>query len=111
MVASDRIGRLSFVVTLAGAVFAVSQFASRLRQLDRRRRRRELLTTEIDALQAIRLRIDEHPAADEMTLLMGRADDLLWRAEQDAIHGLLDAEGIATLRSLHAVCWRAASRG
>jgi hypothetical protein len=38
---------------------------------------------------------------------MRQADDLLCDAEQDAAAGLLDAEGIQSLRSLHQVCWLA----
>jgi len=36
---------------------------------------------------------------------MRDAHDLLSDAERDAAAGLLDAQGIASLRSLHHVCW------
>jgi TRAP-type uncharacterized transport system substrate-binding protein len=104
---SDRIGRLSFVASIIGALAAGVQLARRLRQDERRHTRRRLLAAELDNLDTIRRRLEATADEAARRALLGEADDLLSAAEQDAAADRLDAEGIASLRSLHGVCWRA----
>jgi TRAP-type uncharacterized transport system substrate-binding protein len=105
-VTSDRIGRVSFVVTGIAAIFTAGQFLSRFRRNERRKARRRLLSSELEKLDAIRNRIEESDGPTARALV-AEADDLLSHAEQDAAAELLDAEGIQSLRSLHGICWRA----
>ncbi|MEO7189670.1 MAG: TAXI family TRAP transporter solute-binding subunit [Vicinamibacterales bacterium] len=107
LVTSDWIGRCTFLAWIVGTVVAVSQFVVRFRQGERRKARRRLLALELDKLATIRRRIDEGPSLPEAQALVREADDLLCRAEHDAAAELLGIEGIQSLRSLHAVCWRA----
>jgi hypothetical protein len=107
LVTSDRIGRLSFVAWIVGAIVAATQFASRFRRNERQKARRRLLVAELDKLEAIRRRIETCSDGPDARGLVAEADDLLSGAERDAAAGLLDAEGIQSLRSLHGVCWRA----
>lgn len=106
-ITSDRLGRLSFVASAIGGLFALSQLVSRSRRDDHMRRRRHLLTEEVASFQAIRRRITESADTDAARTALRDADDVLLRAEQDAAVGLLDAEGIQALRSLHHLCGRA----
>lgn len=55
----------------------------------------------------IRHRIDESTDPAEARALIREADDVLSQAEHDAAAELLDASGIASLRSVHESCWRA----
>jgi hypothetical protein len=110
LVTSDRIGRVSFVASLLAALFTAAQFLGRVRRNERRNVRRRLLSLELGKLEAIRHRIDRADPA-EAEALISEADDLLSRAERDASAGLLDREGIESLRSLHAICWRALRQG
>jgi uncharacterized protein len=107
LLTSDRIGRLSFVAWIIGAVVAATQFVSRFRRNERNKARRKLLASELEKLKAIRHRIEECPDGIEARALIAEADDLLCSAEQDAAADLMDAEGIQSLRSLHGICWRA----
>jgi hypothetical protein len=107
---SDRLGRLSFVASAVAALAASLQFIARARRQERIRVRRRLLGSELAKLQAIRHRIEAEPSGDTVEALMREADDLLCDAEQDAAAGLLDAEGIQSLRSVHQVCWNAAAQ-
>lgn len=107
LLTSDRLGRLSFVASAIAAVAAAIQFMSRFRRSERVRRRRRLLGSELAKLEAIRHRIEESPDSSTAHELIREADDLLSSAEQDAAAGLLDTEGIQSLRSLHQLCWRA----
>ena len=109
-ITSDRLGRLSFVASAIAGLFAVMQFVSRYRRDDRVRRRRELLAGELARLQAIRQRIEESAASNTARDALREADDLLSDAERDAAAGLLDAEGIQALRSLHRVSRHATER-
>jgi TRAP-type uncharacterized transport system substrate-binding protein len=107
LLTSDRLGRLSFVASAIAALAAGIQFITRFRRSERVRRRRRLLGSELAKLEGIRHRIEESPDAVTAQELIREADDLLSRAEQDAAAGLLDTEGIQSLRSLHQLCWRA----
>lgn len=107
LLTSDRLGRLSFVASAIAALGAAIQFITRFRRGERVRHRRRLLGAELAKLQAIRHRIDDCPDVAAAQGLIGDADDLLSRAEQDAAADLLEADGIASLRSLHQICWRA----
>jgi TRAP-type uncharacterized transport system substrate-binding protein len=107
LVTSDRIGRLTFVAWLIGAAIATTQFASRLRSNERRKRRRRLLAFEMDKLRSIRRRVEDEVDAAEARALLAEADGVLSRAEQDAAADLLEPEGIHALRSLHGICCRA----
>jgi TRAP-type uncharacterized transport system substrate-binding protein len=107
LLTSDRLGRLSFVASAIAALAASVQFISRFRRSERVRRRRLLLGSELAKLEAIRHRIEESRDASAARELISEADDLLSSAEQDAAAGLLDTEGIESLRSLHQLCWRA----
>jgi TRAP-type uncharacterized transport system substrate-binding protein len=107
LLTSDRLGRLSFVASAIAALAASIQFISRFRRGERVRRRRRLLGSELAKLEAIRHRIEESPDASTAYDLAREADELLSGAEQDAAAGLLDTEGIQSLRSLHQLCWRA----
>jgi TRAP-type uncharacterized transport system substrate-binding protein len=107
LVISDRIGRLSFVAWIVGAIVAATQFVSRFRRNERQRARRRLLASELNKLEAIRRRIETSADGTEARALIAEADGLLSEAERDAAADLLDAEGIQSLRSLHGLCWRA----
>jgi hypothetical protein len=107
LVISDRIGRLSFVAWIIGAIVAATQFVSRFRRNERQKARRRLLASELSKLEALRRRIETCADSTEARGLIAEADGLLSEAERDAAADLLDAEGIQSLRSLHGVCWRA----
>jgi TRAP-type uncharacterized transport system substrate-binding protein len=107
LVTSDRIGRLSFVASAAAAIFATVQFVLAFRRNERRKSRRKLLAADLERLRRLRVGIAEAPARAEANMLIAEADDLLWKAEQEAAEDRLDHDGIETLRSLHAICWRA----
>ena len=104
---SDRLGRISFVVSAVAAIIAAVEFLSRYRRNERIAKRRKLLESELANLLAIRRRIGESPDVATAQSLIREADDLLCRAEEDAAAGLLDTAGIQSLRSLHQVCLRA----
>jgi TRAP-type uncharacterized transport system substrate-binding protein len=106
LVTSDRIGRVSFVASLVAALFTAAQFLGRVRRNERRNARRRLLSLELGKLETLRHRIERSDPAEAETLI-AEADDLLSRAERDASEGLLEREGIESLRSLHGICWRA----
>jgi TRAP-type uncharacterized transport system substrate-binding protein len=110
VVTSDRIGRLTFVLWAIGAAVATAQFIARVRQHDRKEKRRQLLASELDKLDAIRRHIESPDDVATARRLMAEADGLLANAERDAAAGLLDAEGIQSLRSLHELCWRSCRR-
>jgi len=103
---SDRLGRVSFVVSVIAGLVATIEFVSRFRRNDRIARRRRLLESELARLQAIRRGAEESADPAVATALTRQADDLLCNAEQDAAAGLLDTAGIQSLRSLHEVCLR-----
>ncbi len=107
LVTSDRIGRLTFIAWIIGASIATTQFVSRLRSNERRKRRRRLLTLEMDKLASIRRRVEDGVDAAEARVLLAEADGVLGRAEEDAAADLLEPEGIHALRSLHGICCRA----
>jgi TRAP-type uncharacterized transport system substrate-binding protein len=107
LLTSDRLGRLSFVASAIAALAAGIQFITRFRRSERVRRRRRLLGSELAKLEGIRHRIEESSDASTAQELIREADDLLSSAEQDAAAGLLDTDGIQSLRSLHQLCWRA----
>jgi TRAP-type uncharacterized transport system substrate-binding protein len=107
LVTSDLLGRLSFVGTLIAALFAGYQFVMHARRNERVRARRKLLGTELTKLEAMRGRVDAAPTAAAAPAAARQADDLLCAAERDAAADLLDAAGIESVRSLHAMCWRA----
>ncbi len=109
-ITSDRLGRLSFVASGLAGLFALAQFGARARREDRRRRSRRRLAGELARLEAIRQRIEASPDAASAREALRDADHLLVGAERDAATGLLDAEGIAALRSLHRVCAREGAR-
>jgi hypothetical protein len=102
---SDRLGRLSFVASSLAAIAAALQFAVRYRRNEHVQRRRRLLRSELAKLDAIRQRVEASDHQAEAQALMRDAHDLLSNAERDAASGLLDAQGIDSLRSLHRVCW------
>ena len=106
---SDRLGRISFVVSAIAGLVATIEFVSRHRRNERVEKRRRLLETELAKLQAIRQRIAEAADPGEVHGLIRDADDLLCRTEEDAAAGLLDSAGIESVRSLHAVCVRTAA--
>jgi len=108
LVTSDLLGRLSFLGTLIAALFAGFQFVSHARRNERVRARRKLLGEELAKLEAIRARVDAAPDSAAARAAAREADDLLCAAERDAAGDLLDAAGIESVRSLHAMCWRAA---
>jgi TRAP-type uncharacterized transport system substrate-binding protein len=105
LLTSDRLGRVSFVASSLAALAAALQFLVRYRQNEQVKGRRRLLRAELAKLDAIRQRVDASPDAGEAQALMRDAHDLLSNAERDAASGLLDAQGIDSLRSLHHVCW------
>ena len=107
LVTSDRLGRVSFVASAIAALFTVAQFVSRFRRNERTRSRRQLLTSELAKLQSLRHRIEASADAAIAQSLIREADDLLFNAERDAAAGLLDTDGIHSMRSLHQTCWRA----
>ena len=110
LVTSDRLGRLSFVASGIAALAAALQFVVRYRRNEKVKRRRRLLGAELTKLDAIRQRLESSDDPREAQQLMHEAHDLLASAEQDAAADLLDAEGIASLRSLHQVCWLSMGR-
>jgi TRAP-type uncharacterized transport system substrate-binding protein len=105
LLTSDRLGRLSFVASSIAALAAVLQSVVRYRRNEQVRRRGRLLRSELAKLDAIRRRVEASPDPGEAETLMRDAHDVLADAERDAAAGLLDAQGIASLRSLHHVCW------
>jgi TRAP-type uncharacterized transport system substrate-binding protein len=105
LLTSDRLGRLSFVASGIAALAAALQFVVRYRRSEQVKRRRRLLGSELAKLDSIRQRVEATPDPREAQELMRDAHDLLSDAERDAAAGLLDAQGIASLRSLHHVCW------
>jgi hypothetical protein len=107
-ITSDRLGRLSFAASAIAGLFALGQFVSRYRRDDRVRRRRHLIADELARLQTIRQRIADSADASTAHEALRDADGVLAGAEQDAAIGLLDADGIQALRSLHRICSRAA---
>jgi hypothetical protein len=107
---SDRIGRLSFVASIVGAIAAAIQFGARFRQNERRRTRRRFLMSELEKLDVLRRAIEQSADPAEARALMAEADNLLSDAERDAAAELLDPDGIASLRSMHGICSRAAPR-
>jgi TRAP-type uncharacterized transport system substrate-binding protein len=102
---SDRLGRVSFVASSLAAIAAALQFVIRYRRNDHVNGRRRLLQSELAKLDAIRQRVETSSDSRETHALMREAHDLLSHAERDAAAGVLDADGIASLRSLHHVCW------
>jgi hypothetical protein len=102
---SDRLGRLSFVASGIAALAAAFQFVVRYRRNEQVKGRRSLLQSELAKLDSIRQRVEASPDPREVQELMRDAHDLLSDAERDAAAGLLDAQGIDSLRSLHHVCW------
>jgi uncharacterized protein len=106
---SDRLGRISFVVSAIAGLVATIEFVSRHRRNERVTKRRKLLEAELAKLESIRHRIGETREAAALQTLIRDADDLLCRAEVDAAAGLLDTPGIQSLRSLHDVCLRTAA--
>lgn len=105
LLTSDRLGRLSFVASGIAALAAAIQFVVRYRRNEQVKGRRSLLRSELAKLDAIRQRVEASPDPHEAQELMREAHDLLSNAERDAAAGLLDAQGIDSLRSLHHVCW------
>ena len=106
-ITSDRLGRLSFVASAIAGLFAAGQFLSRYRTNDRVKQRRRLLGAEFTRLRALRARVADAIDPNTVRGLARDADDLLCAAEHDVALGLLDADGIQALRSLHRVCIRA----
>ena len=106
LVTSERLGRVSFVVSAIAAVFTAMQFITRMRERDRRKSRRRLLERELERLGGLRWRLADADGGTGRELLQ-EADALLEAAERDAAADKLDAEGIQSVRSLHAACWRA----
>jgi hypothetical protein len=102
---SDRLGRLSFVASSIAALAAAIQFVVRYRRNEHVKGRSRLLRSELAKLDAIRQRVEASADPREAQESMRDAHDLLSDAERDAAAGLLDAQGIASLRSLHHVCW------
>ena len=107
---SDRLERLSLVAALVTALFAGGQFVTRYRHYDRARRRRQLLGERVDALQALRRRLEDEPDDAVARRLMREADDALGAAEREAAYEQLDASGIESLRSVHRLCASAFAR-
>src|SRR5215212_9180274 len=105
LLTSDRLGRLSFVASGIAALAAALQFVVRYRRSEQVKRRRRLLGSELAKLDSIRQRVEATPDPREAQELMRDAHDLLSDAERDAAAGLLDPQGIDSLRSLHHVCW------
>jgi len=110
LLTSDRLGRASFVASGIAALAAAFQFVVRFRRAERLRARRRLLGSEVAKLQDLRHHIENAADPGEAEALMQEADELVWRAEQDAAVGLLDAAALQTLRSVHEGCWRAVPR-
>jgi TRAP-type uncharacterized transport system substrate-binding protein len=111
LLTSDRLGRLSFVASSLAAIAAAFQFVGRYRRNEQVAGRRSLLRSELAKLDAIRQRVEESPDPREAQALMRDAHDLLSSAERDAASGLLDAQGIDSLRSMHRVCWLSLRQG
>jgi TRAP-type uncharacterized transport system substrate-binding protein len=111
LVTSDRLGRLSFVGSVLVALFTLAQFAVRVRRRDSARARRRRLCDELEALEALRLRIASSTVADERLALVREADDLLSRAERHAAAGLWERDDVLAMRSLHATCSRSSGGG
>jgi len=107
---TDRLERLSLVAAFVTALFAGGQFITRYRHYDRARRRRLLLGAKVDALQALRQRLDAEADPRAAERLMREADDVLGAAEREAVYELLDPPGIESLRSVHALCASAFER-
>jgi hypothetical protein len=110
LLTSDRLERLSLVAALITALCAGGQFVTRYRHYDRARRRRQLLGARIDALQALRRRLEDSASPATADRLMREADEMLGEAERDAAHELLDAQAIESLRSVHRLCASAFGR-
>jgi TRAP-type uncharacterized transport system substrate-binding protein len=104
-VTSDRIGRISFVVSAIAAFATLVQFISRTREHDRRVARRRLAEGALKKLGAIRAKLTDADATTRRALLL-EAAALLEDAEREATADRLDEAGIQSLRSLHATCWR-----
>jgi TRAP-type uncharacterized transport system substrate-binding protein len=102
---SDRLGRVSFVASTLAAIAAAFQFVVRYRRNEQVSRRRRLLQSELAKLDAIRQRVEASADPREAQASMREAHDLLSGAERDAAAGLLEPQGIDSLRSLHHVCW------
>lgn len=105
---SDRLGRVTFVASAMAGLFAAVGFVARMRRRDSLARRRRLLDIEIAKLEDIRARILEQPDPGIVGGLLRESDTVLWQAERDAAVDRLDASAIASLRSLHGLCRRAA---
>lgn len=110
LVTSDRLGRLSFVASSLAALAAAFQFVARYRRNEHVKGRSRLLRTELAKLDAIRQGLDASGDPREARQMMRDAHDLLSNAERDAASGLLDVQGIESLRSLHHVCWLSMSQ-
>jgi chemotaxis protein histidine kinase CheA len=93
------------VASSIAALAAALQSVVRYRRNEQVKRRGRLLRSELATLDAIRRRVEASPDPGEAETLMRDAHDVLADAERDAAAGLLDAQGIASLRSLHHVCW------
>ena len=106
---SDRLGRISFVVSVIAGLVATVEFVSRYRRNERVAKRRRLIEAELVKLQTIRRRMTDTSDAAIRQSLTREADDLLCKAEEDAAAGLLDTAAIQSLRSLHQVCLRTAN--
>jgi hypothetical protein len=111
LVTSDRLGRLSFVGSVLVALFTLAQFAVRVRRRDSARARRRRLCDELEALDALRLRIASCADAGEHRAMVREADDLLSRAERHAAAGLWERDDVLAMRSLHATCSRSPADG
>ena len=100
-------GRLSFVASIVAGAFATMQFVLLLRRNERTKARRRLLLADLEKLRVLRLTVEDAPTDADARALIAQADDVLWRAEREAAADRLDRDGIETLRSVHAICWRA----
>ena len=110
LVTSDRIGRLSFVGSALVATAAAVQFLLSFRRNERVKNRRRMLGDDLTKLDAIRRQLEEAETPADARRLLREADDLLAGGELDVAADLLDADGVDSIRSMHQLCARAASR-
>jgi len=108
LVTSDRLGRVSFVGSVLVALWSLAQFTLRWRRAEAARGLRQRVDAELASLAQLRTQIECAQDADTKRALLREADDRLFHAERQVAAGAWDRDVALAVRSLHAVCCRAA---
>jgi len=108
LVTSDRLGRVSFAGSVIVALFTFAQFAIRVRRRDSVRAKRLLLGDELARLEQLRVQIESSIDAGATRAQLRDADEVLSRMEWQVATGQWEREDILAVRSMHALCCRAA---